>query len=134
MVESCQQSSNNTAQKWRLPAGPGNSMNINAKEFTPSTFQLPVKPSYPILRPIITRSVADTFLESYELKKTSSGNSSSYWIYWSKNLFTNIINFFAPSEKIFKRLLLVSTRMRGAVLDSIPRLRLQIAETAPDNI
>ena len=87
-------------------------MDIYAKEFTPKSFALP--------QVIIWKkksSQSDKSQTNLNQCKKKEGTE------WSKNHFTNIVAFFDFSEKDIHRLLLVSTRMRGAVLSLIPRFK-----------
>ena len=98
-------------------------MNINAVEFKPKSYHLPqviikTKPSLD--------SNGDPTSPNHPLKNE--------WVYWSKNLLTNIVVFFDIQERIIYRLLCTSTRMRGAVLCLVPRIKQETYKAAPERI
>ena len=118
-------------------------LNTNAKEFVPasmSAIKKAVVDDVSILSRYQKQSTPAAVdlhrMQEVELKKTQSSQSTTahYWIYWSKNLFTYILQFFEVSHHIPKKLRLASTRTRGAVLDSIPLMRRQVAKNAPYDI
>ena len=101
-------------------------MNITAKEFKPKSY-----PSYPLPKTLMKQD-SDYF--SYGEPNTSNQIKKAEWVYWSKNIFTNIVIFFDLPENAIYKLLRVSKRMRGAVLCLVPRIKMETYQAAPSHI
>ena len=101
-------------------------MNIAAKEFRPKSY-----PSYPLQKTLMKQ---DSGCFSNGESSTSNQIKKAEWVYWSKNLFTNIVIFFDLPESAIYKLLCVSKRMRGAVLCLVPRIKMETYQAAPSHI
>ena len=84
-------------------------MNTNAKEFVPacrSQIKKAVVDDLSILSRYQKKSQSNVLdeprMQEKELKRNHLNSQVAYWIYWSKNLFTYILQFFEPSHRILK--------------------------------
>ena len=84
-------------------------LNTNAKEFMPacmSQVKKAVVDDPSILSRYQKKSQSNVLdeprMQEIELKRNHSNSQVAYWIYWSKNLFTYILQFFEPSHRILK--------------------------------